>query len=157
MWINVQWPLYQWFISLTLSVIYFWKVMLLSTISDDYCSQSPFLSFFLIQLLWHNLFFYINSGICLLCRKIIYVWDLCEREICLFNFLSTAAAPFSNWPRSVLSSISIFVINWFWWLLTEATAESHPLFMYQYPCLLQWHTFSSPDVPTVAKSLQSLQ
>ena len=43
MWISIQCPLYQWSISLTLSFISNWKVLLFSTIYDDWCALNPFL------------------------------------------------------------------------------------------------------------------
>ena len=53
--------------------------------------------------------------------------------------------------------ISEFFNHWYWWLIPEATSESHTFIFGSLPCLSQWHHFSSSAVPKLAKAFHSLQ
>ena len=127
--ISVQWHMYQCYLSLNLSFLSHWKVLVFSTLYDDRCALSSFCVFSLFQFLWHNLFFSCNSVICLLLSTIIFVWYFCKVTMCPFKFLSAADAYFFTWDRFVLSYVRFFVIRWFWWLLPEETAEIHHFFL----------------------------
>ena len=121
MWISVQWPLYHCSLSMALSFIPRWKVLLFSTLYYDLCALSPFCVFSMFQFLWHNLSLSSNSHICLLCRTIISFWDFCKRALFLFNFIYVVDAYFV--PKQALCYLpsDFFVIDWLWWFLPAAT------------------------------------
>ena len=77
--------------------------------------------------------------------------------MCLFNPLYDTAAYFFTLSRFLLAPIWIFVINLLWWLLPQATSESHPFIFGSATCLSQLHHFRSSAVPTVAKAFHSLK